>query len=34
VVLALRGAHLYDGHKPGKVIMVLKEGTVRGIKND
>jgi len=34
VVLALRGAHLYDGHKPGKAIMVLKEATLRGIKND
>jgi len=34
VVLALRGARLYDGHKPGKEIMVLKEATLRGIKND
>ncbi|MCS6774476.1 MAG: phenylalanine--tRNA ligase subunit beta [Thermoflexales bacterium] len=34
VVLALRGARLYDGHKEGKVIMTLKEATLRGIKND
>lgn len=34
VVLALRGARLYDGHKDGKVIMTLKEATLRGIKND
>ncbi len=34
VALALRGARLYDGHKPGKAIMVLKEATLRGIKND
>ena len=34
VALALRGARLYDGHKPGKEIMVLKEATLRGIKND
>jgi phenylalanyl-tRNA synthetase beta chain len=34
VVLALKGARLYDGHKEGKVIMTLKEATLRGIKND
>ncbi|MFN4292942.1 MAG: phenylalanine--tRNA ligase subunit beta [Thermoflexales bacterium] len=34
VVLALKGARLYDGHKAGKVIMTLKEATLRGIKND
>lgn len=34
VVLALRGARLYDGHKEGRVIMTLKEATLRGIKND
>ncbi|BCX05259.1 MAG: phenylalanine--tRNA ligase beta subunit [Candidatus Roseilinea sp.] len=34
VVLALKGARLYDGHKEGKVIMTLKEVTLRGIKND
>jgi phenylalanyl-tRNA synthetase beta chain len=34
VVLALRGARLYDGHKAGRVIMTLKEANLRGIKND
>jgi len=34
VVLALKGARLYDGHKEGKVITTLKEATLRGIKND
>ncbi|PJF47322.1 MAG: phenylalanine--tRNA ligase subunit beta [Candidatus Thermofonsia Clade 3 bacterium] len=34
VVLALKGARLYDGHKAGKVIMTLKAATLRGIKND
>ncbi|MFC1466155.1 MAG: phenylalanine--tRNA ligase subunit beta [Candidatus Brachytrichaceae bacterium NZ_4S206] len=34
VVLALKGARLYDGHREGKVIMTLKEATLRGIKND
>ena len=34
VVLALKGSRLYDGHKEGKVITVLKEATLRGIKND
>ncbi|MCL4507467.1 MAG: phenylalanine--tRNA ligase subunit beta [Chloroflexi bacterium] len=34
VVLALKGARLYDGHKEGRVIMTLKEATLRGIKND
>lgn len=34
VVLALKGARLYDGHKEGKVVMTLKEATLRGIKND
>jgi phenylalanyl-tRNA synthetase beta chain len=34
VVLALKGARLYDGHKDGKVVMTLKEATLRGIKND
>lgn len=34
VVLALKGARLYDGHKEGKVIMTLKEAVLRGIKND
>lgn len=34
VVLALKGARLYDGHKEGKVLMTLKEATLRGIKND
>jgi len=34
VVLALRGARLYDGHREGRVIMTLKEATLRGIKND
>ncbi len=34
VVLALKGARLYDGHKEGRVVMTLKEATLRGIKND
>jgi phenylalanyl-tRNA synthetase beta chain len=34
VVLALKGSRLYDGHKAGKVITVLKEAMLRGIKND
>lgn len=34
VVLALKGARLYDGHKEGRVLMTLKEATLRGIKND
>ena len=34
VVLALKGSRLYDGHKEGKVITVLKEASLRGIKND
>jgi phenylalanyl-tRNA synthetase beta chain len=34
VVLALKGARLFDGHKEGKVITTLKEATLRGIKND
>jgi phenylalanyl-tRNA synthetase beta chain len=34
VVLALKGARLYDGHKEGKVLMTLKEAVLRGIKND
>jgi phenylalanyl-tRNA synthetase beta chain len=34
LVLALKGARLYDGHKEGRVIMTLKEATLRGIKND
>ncbi len=34
VVLALKGAKLYDGHKEGRVVMTLKEATLRGIKND
>ncbi|MCX6017173.1 MAG: phenylalanine--tRNA ligase subunit beta, partial [Chloroflexi bacterium] len=34
VVLALKGSRLYDGHKPGKVLVTLKEATLRGIKND
>jgi phenylalanyl-tRNA synthetase beta chain len=34
VALALKGARLYDGHKEGKVIMTLKEATLRGVKND
>ncbi|MFN3705114.1 MAG: phenylalanine--tRNA ligase subunit beta [Thermoflexales bacterium] len=34
VALALKGARLYDGHKEGRVIMTLKEATLRGIKND
>ncbi len=34
VALALKGARLYDGHKEGKVIVTLKEATLRGIKND
>ena len=34
VVLALKGARLYDGHKEGRVIMTLKEATLRGIRND
>lgn len=34
VVLALKGARLYDGHKEGRVFMTLKEATLRGIKND
>ena len=25
---------LYDGHKEGRVLMTLKEATLRGIKND
>lgn len=34
VVLALKGARLYDGHKEGRVMMTLKEANLRGIKND
>jgi phenylalanyl-tRNA synthetase beta chain len=34
VVLALKGARLYDGHKEGKILITLKEATLRGIKND
>ena len=34
VVLALKGSRLYDGHKEGNVITVLKEASLRGIKND
>ena len=34
MVLALKGSRLYDGHKEGKVITVLKEASLRGIKND
>lgn len=34
VVLALKGSRLFDGHKPGKVLVTLKEATLRGIKND
>ena len=34
VVLALKGSRLYDGHKEGKVITVLKEASLRGVKND
>ncbi len=34
VALALKGARLYDGHKEGRVVMTLKEATLRGIKND
>ncbi len=34
VALALKGAKLYDGHKQGRVVMTLKEATLRGIKND
>lgn len=34
VVLALKGARLYDGHKEGRVITTLKEATLRGIRND
>ncbi len=34
VVLALKGARLFDGHKAEKVIVTLKEATLRGIKND
>jgi phenylalanyl-tRNA synthetase beta chain len=34
VVLALKGARLYDGHKEDRVIMILKEAVLRGIKND
>ncbi len=34
VVLALKGARLYDSHKEGRVLMTLKEATLRGIKND
>ncbi len=34
VVVALKGAKLYDGHKEGRVVMTLKEATLRGIKND
>ncbi len=34
VVLALKGAMLYDGHKEGRVPMTLKEANLRGIKND
>ncbi len=34
VVLALKGSRLYDGHKAEKVLVTLKEATLRGIKND
>lgn len=34
VALALKGAKLYDGHKEGRVLMTLKEATLRGIRND
>jgi phenylalanyl-tRNA synthetase beta chain len=34
VILALKGSRLYDGHKEGRVLMTLKEATLRGIKND
>lgn len=34
VVLALKGAKLYDGHKEGRVLTTLKEANLRGIKND
>lgn len=34
VVLALKGSRLYDGHKIEKVLVTLKEATLRGIKND
>ena len=34
VALALKGARLYDGHKEGRVLMTLKEATLRGIRND
>jgi phenylalanyl-tRNA synthetase beta chain len=31
VVLALEGARLYDGHKPGRELMTLKKSKIRGI---
>lgn len=33
VVLALEGSRLYDGHKPGKVLMTLKRSKIRGIES-
>jgi phenylalanyl-tRNA synthetase beta chain len=33
VVLALEGSRLYDGHKPGRVLMTLKRTKIRGIES-
>jgi phenylalanyl-tRNA synthetase beta chain len=33
VVLALEGARLYDGHKPGRELMTLKKTKIRGIES-
>ncbi len=33
VVLALEGARLYDGHKPGRELMTLKRSKIRGIES-
>lgn len=33
VVLALEGARLYDGHKPGHELMILKKSKIRGIES-
>jgi phenylalanyl-tRNA synthetase beta chain len=33
VVLALEGARLYDGHKPGRELMTLKKSKIRGVES-
>ena len=33
VALALEGSRLYDGHKPGRVLMTLKKNKIRGIES-